>query len=650
MLTAIASLAEDNSSSVSSLVDRVSAKDCLCLIFKRSGMHSFLRCELSSNNGEETYLYHKDPSGKPGLFLSWTISAQGQGSVRQFQQLIKTDTPTIQDTAKLNDFWEKKFVWFSKLKDQTLVSRNKVINDKILLETLDEGSRSLLLDVCNSYAKSLPRIRTEATKILREYEFSKEPGVRSNKLLVTIALEGENGKIEYPKDFQPFVRLFARAVSGDASLSEANFICTVCNSPSAGEIHIPSPLEFLTQDQLIYIPNGDPRNKAHAIALCQNCSDALRSGQAFINSHLSFKILGSRLFFWLVPILPNAVKSNYLNALSERNGPLYLNQLRDLCGGMEAAVEQSYGVQDVSEVDSWLTYLAVFCFKDTQGHTRVTGVSEGIYPSRLRKLSDASSAVQRRYPYFLCDPKIMFSFPLLTRFFERESGESTIVNVMESLFTENIINPSYTVSAIVEKVKSEGITRARKKGNASMRINQKMRAFVNIALQAMIIAEYLIETDVLRIGGGNLMSLTDNSLRDKYVDVLRKYINSHKLVDQNSTVRSVFLVGVAVGILLEVQMKEFKSYPFWKHLNRLELDLIKVANLYAPVKAHLMNYRKGNAKDEISSLRNLVEYIGQNLNFETQNVDRDITDLVFSIGLSEGYLIYHNVGVEQRNE
>ncbi|MGI0086112.1 MAG: TM1802 family CRISPR-associated protein, partial [Nitrososphaerales archaeon] len=260
--------------------------------------------------------------------------------------------------------------------------------------------------------------------------------------------------------------------------------------------------------------------------------------------------------------------------------------------------------------------------------------------------AEASSIVQRRYPYFLCDPKIMFSFPLLTKFFEAERGESTIVNVMESLFTENIINPSYVISAIVEKVKSEGITRARKKGKVSMRINQKMAAFVNSTLQAMIVVEYLVEADVFRIGGTNEMSLTDNLLGDKYVDALRKYINSHRFVDQNNTVRSVFLVGVAVGILLEVQMKEFKSYPFWKHLNRLELDLIRIENLYAPVKARLMNYRKGKASGEITILRNLVEYIGQNLNFEIGELDRNIIDLVFSIGLSDGYLIYHNVGVE----
>ncbi|MGI0081487.1 MAG: TM1802 family CRISPR-associated protein, partial [Nitrososphaerales archaeon] len=394
-------------------------------------------------------------------------------------------------------------------------------------------------------------------------------------MLVTIALESANGNMEYPGDIQPFVHIFTRAVSGNVP-SGANFVCSVCNSPSAAEIHIPSPLEFLTQDQLIYIPSGDPRNKARAIALCQRCSDSLRAGQSFINSHLSFKIFRSRLFFWLVPILPDAVKSNYLNMLSGRDRPLYLSRLRDLCGSMEAAVEQSYGVQDVSDVDSWLIYLAIFCFKDTQGHTRVAGVAEGIYPSRLRKLAEASSIVQRRYPYFLCDPKIMFSFPLLTKFFEAERGESTIVNVMESLFTENIINPSYVISAIVEKVKSEGITRARKKGKVSMRINQKMEAFVNSTLQAMIIVEYLVEADVFRIGSTNEMPLTDNLLGDKYVDALRKYINSHRFVDQNNTVRSVFLVGVAVGILLEVQMKEFKSYPFWKHLNRLELDLIRI--------------------------------------------------------------------------
>ncbi|MGI0081385.1 MAG: hypothetical protein ACRECH_17405, partial [Nitrososphaerales archaeon] len=99
MLTAIASLGEGNTGKLISLVDRATAKDCLVLIFEKSGTHAFSHCQLFSNNGEEKYLYHKDPSGKPGLFLSWTIPAQGQHSVKRFKELIKLNIPTDQDTA-----------------------------------------------------------------------------------------------------------------------------------------------------------------------------------------------------------------------------------------------------------------------------------------------------------------------------------------------------------------------------------------------------------------------------------------------------------------------------------------------------------------------------------------------------------------------
>ncbi|HZW54896.1 MAG TPA: TM1802 family CRISPR-associated protein [Nitrososphaerales archaeon] len=646
MLTAIASLSNPNSSKLSSLVQDSGSEDCLSIIFKKSKPSDFLRCELSSNNGEELYLYHKEPSGKPGLFLSWTIPAQGQKSVRQFQSLIKKENRSRREEDEINQFWEDKFAWFARFETGQLVSRNKLLNDSELLSKLDQHSKDLLLRIVDSYARSFSLIKRQVTQILLDYKFAKGRGVKSNKLLVTIAFEDESGKIEYPADIKSFVDLFQCAVSGE---TQDDFICSVCNLPLAGELSRLSPLEFLTQDQLVYLPDGSMAKKKYAIALCQKCSDALREGQTFINHHLSYRIMGSKLFFWLIPILPDTKRAiPYLNGIEGEATPLYLGQLRKLCQRLDtaAADEISYDPVEGSELDSWISYTSVFCYKDKNGHTRIVGISEGIYPEKLRFLGQCSNKIQRRFPYPLLEPKVMFSFPLLSDFFEGNKSDSLLVSVMEALFIGNQIEKDCVAARIIEVVRSQGLTRSRDKGLKPSSI--LMKFFVRKVFDALITMEYLAEARIIQIEEESIIRLIE-SPNDKYVDALKKFIVSHRFVNQSDTIRSTFLVGVAVGLLLEIQMKRFNSYPYWKHLNRLELNLERVKRFYPDVKSRIANYRDGAAADRVKQFEVLVAYIGANLEFRdelSEHANSDAISLAFSIGLSLGYLIFNGDGVE----
>jgi CRISPR-associated Csh1 family protein len=621
-----------------SLVDRSGAKDCVEIVFSESN-YSFIGCYISANKGEDKYLYHKEPSGKPGLFLSWTIPAP---DIKLFQELSRKGSRSTEEQRKLVKFWENKFQWFSSPNRGGWSSKNKLINDRKLINTLDENSQSLLLNMCKSYARSSGRICKEAEKQMRDYEFSHEKGSRANKLLVTIAFKS-GAQVKYPADFEAFKKLFVRAVAGDISGQEklTCSVCSVCNSELSGAVHIPVPVEFITFDQLVYVPNGDSRNKGKALALCQTCSERLRAGQAFINSALSFKILRSKLSFWLVPVIPELEDGGqYLVDLAGANKPLYLSNLRNMCNGLNIFADSVHGVKERSKLEAWLAFTSIFCFKDTTGHTRITGTAEGIYPSRLREIAEASKAVQRRYPYLQVEPKVMFSFPLLSEFFE---GEITLTQIMEGLFLKNLVNSSRALSLVAEKVRSDGLTRLRAK---KIPLNRRLKKFVNTALNALIVIEYLLETGVLKLRGTPAMSLMENGLKDAYVEEIKKFISSHEYLDRDHTTRSVFLTGVAVGILLEIQMKEFGSYPFWKHLNRLELDLPRIVAFYPQVKAKLIQYSKGKGAGQITVLRPMIEYIGANLDFqgEEHHDDRESIDLAFAVGLSEGYLIYHRVG------
>ncbi len=636
VLTAIADLGDLDQGGMRSLVDKSDAEGCIAIIFDKDD-YSFMKCELSANQGEEKYLYHKDKSGKPGLFLSWTISAT---EVEKLRKLSKESSRSPEEEKQISAFWDKKFGWFSNTNGGTWSTKNKMINDTSLMRTLDNVSRSLINGVCESYANSFRQICSEVEKLLKEYVFNAR-GARANKLLVTIALR-EGAQTKYPGDIDSFVKLFTRAVLGEAS-GKSDLVCSVCNRQQGHEIHKPTPLEFLTQDQLVYIPDGNAENKSKAIALCQECSDKLHKGEAFINAYLSFKILKSKLFFWLVPVAPDLPPvKEYLRQLGDNKRPLYLHNLKRMCEDMEVVEKISNNLEESAEAETWLTFTSVFCYKDSNGHTRVAGIAEGVYPSRLRELTEASRFVQRLYPYFLTEPKVKFSFPLLSEFFTEGKGKNTVTQIMESLFTDNPIDSTQTYYLLAEKVRSAGLTRFKK---VVVPTKSKMRDFVIKTLNAYIVMEFLMKAGILEAGQAGPVARMENTLNNEYVNEIQKFIASHEYLHSSETARSVFLTGVAVGVLLEVQMKEFESYPFWKHLNRLELDVSRIISFYPQVKAKLVQYSKGKASSEIDTLRPLIEYIGASLNFEQAGMttSQDLVDLLFSIGLSEGYLIYHKL-------
>jgi len=415
--------------------------------------------------------------------------------------------------------------------------------------------------------------------------------------------------------------------------------CIICNGPAMKALFNESPLEFFFLDQKIYNPNGLVPEGYKVLPLCDNCYPLLKKGQSFIKAHLNFVISpkggGPRLSFWLIPNVGDPAKANR-TFIGIESGDLKFRDLTSLCEELELAQELlSNDISDDPDIaQSLLTFNVLFYNVDRNGKMRILGSSEGIYPSRLKELSNISRELAKKYPYFLMKPnKIRFSFPLLIDFWKRGKGsgwQKDLAELLAKIFIGSRVEESYIYSILIEHLRASVI------GSEVRRGQSELKEISTQTLKAMLIVEYLQMSNVLNQSiSGQHLGIT--YLNHPMVDELRKFLNSHTSFIKSGTQRALCCVGVAFGIALVEQERSIGSTSLWSRLNRLQLDVERMNQLFPLVVDKLRQYKIRHYDD-------LIAYIAanelSNLDLEeAKRINNDLLNLTFAVGLGEGYII-----------
>ena len=129
------------------------------------------------------------------------------------------------------------------------------------------------------------------------------------------------------------------------------------------------------------------------------------------------------------------------------------------------------------------------------------------------------------------------------------------------------------------------------------------------------------------------------------LEFINCFIGEHSSVLDSPNTCGIFSVGVCVGIIMEIQKKEFKNIPFWNQLNRLDISANQIPQIFTNAKNKLHQYRSYLNEDTTElQFNELFANLGSKhiSNFDiNSDISNDKLNFVFSIGLSVGYLIYH---------
>jgi hypothetical protein len=220
--------------------------------------------------------------------------------------------------------------------------------------------------------------------------------------------------------------------------------------------------------------------------------------------------------------------------------------------------------------------------------------------------------------------EFLVGLPLLTEFYKNVTTqwESQVVTLLESMFTGQKI--------VVDDVLRNVMTRVRDTAKS-----YNMKLFSRMVFLGMMLLEYLINLNHAQTKGDSHMT-EQNEAPTKEVEHFQTFISNHANIIGQDIERAVFVVGVCVGILLEVQSQRYnKVAPFWNRLNRLDLEPDKMFSLFTEVKSKLAMYGEERFNTIINYLA-VNEISRRNI---ISKISKENLNLIFSIGLSYGYLL-----------
>lgn len=627
MITAIAQLGKaakqqgEFSDDLKVLVDPSQAQDILALRIRVLKKHTkYEGLDLEENKGEARYLYRRDQSGKPGLFLTGRISRNDVHVLRRNLILLKrgsVDTKRQEAEKVKADFEKRKLIGLTQGK-AVRQAKDRVLRQ--VCATLNKDSKKIASDIFRTIEKMAPE-----------------------ELLVTVKLIDDSGE-KYLGDIADYRRLFQTAVTEtkveplkQRHREATKPRCTVCNNDAAQAEFQQNPLPFFFIDKPSFMPNGDPDEAFKVFPLCTECFVDLRRGQKYVEKYLDFAVASAEgrraeVRFWLIPMLTDLDHMGYLRKLNqtittvERPGTyhyLYLRNLKTMCESMDAfsAVETEESSLDASE--AYLCFTAVFYTNDRQGHMRLISRSEGIYPKHLRFMIETKKQIDLLDPFR--QQGIRFGFPLLRDFVgDSKSGGwyATLASVLGDIFTKTPIDTSLLLKALVTKIQD------------TAERNADLAVITQVSLRALSVVEYVIHLEQ-----ADSIENQPSRYQTALLDQAMIFLNDHAKLLVDGTLRAVCATGIAAGILLEVQRQERGgSMPFWGRLSRLEMDLERVKGLFPQVVNKLHEYKQHRFDSLLAFLGS--EEIAK-LDLNQKDLSKDLVSLVFAIGLSKGYIIAH---------
>ena len=627
LITAIAQLGQalSKESDIGALVDQTDAKNVVVLKFTIRGSKAKYRgIEIEEKKDDKLYLYRRDLAGRgTGLFLTGRITRFDlQTLQRNLTLLEKNKDKKAQEM--INDFLKKKLDW---------LPRGGIVTDSDLLSNLNQRSRTILLSIIDGIVKSSEQIHKDFLKKVRKLE--------PEELLLTLKLK-EGSRERYIGEFPEYISIFRQAVTRVRKKDKTIEIldlpkCTICNKTAVTGKFSQPPLPFVTTDKPGFIPSGEKNEAYKVFPLCSDCYLDLRRGMIFIKNNLDFSISSiegrrAEVRFWLVPIIGNPeLAMSFIKDLgksatkSEKKKSmryLYLRNLKDMCYFMKAITVFGFD-NDIEAAEAYLSFTAIFYAKDSKGHMRLISRAEGIYPRRLRFITQVKKEVDS-LP-LIEKSGVRFGFPLLREFLAAPKSEGwykDLASTLGKIFTAESVEKSLIYKAITKKIQE-------------IAKETDLKKITDASIRALSLIEYI---EYLELSDSEEKFMNSQEKYGKYdqISQIKQFMDAHKGLFRDDTLRAVCATGIATGILLEVQRKRSRgqSMPFWGRLNRLEMDLERVRQLFPEIMSKLNQYG-------VSRHDNLLAYLGSaeiaKLDWSRKDLPNDVISLAFAVGMAQGY-------------
>jgi CRISPR-associated protein Csh1 len=415
-------------------------------------------------------------------------------------------------------------------------------------------------------------LKDKQEQILTDFleEYAKFNVSAKNAAVLGIAFIHE-GMEKYPGDLEVFVKNLLKIgyksnyfKFGTTSKAD-NKTCYMCKKTADEVWGYASTFQFYTVDKIGMVTGGFNQQKAWKnYPLCPDCYLILERGKKYILEKLYFRFCGFN--YLLIPKLVLSNPNNLERVLTKLRGyKTFTLEKKDSLSNVEKEEDIFDHLMDNHDYANF-----DFLFFEEKQSGKVFNILlylENITPTRLAAIVNAKRDVdddeKRKYKIFTNIPytnkdgerdyyDIFFTFHRIRNFFMNSDIEGNFdkyfLDIIKNIFFLKPISQQYLLNRFLEKTRSD--------------FSNDKSVFSDI-IGAFKILIFLDKLNILNRRRYNYME------RDSLYE---GFFSEYKSFFDDDAKKAVFLEGVLVQKLLNIQQQERNAQPFRSRLNGLKID------------------------------------------------------------------------------
>lgn len=442
--------------------------------------------------------------------------------------------------------------------EKTFEKISRWFNTAIEQEELSLNEKSVLQNILETLGKNKENLITSIE------QKSKEIPKKESKFL-TIKLQDK-----YLGDDEVIRKVYQIIEKNKPKKSATkDQVCSICGQTKENISARTNVYNFDTDDKPGFITGFNQENYWKNIPVCDECRALMKKGRDFIDNKLTFKFYG--LKYQLI-----------IKSLSENDE--VLREIIDILKDSQKIISLKNNVikkitNDENEILEFFTEKAdsialnLLFLQTQQSAERILLLIEDVLPSRLRKIFEAKSYVDKLYETQQEDQKIhfVFTFGKIRTFFSKSDEgkrnhdlDKYFLEIVDAVFLGKKIDFSFLAKFYMQVIRREFTN----DGYYLFRINDAMMCTSFFEkLQLIDFEEVHME-------------------KSSFEEFFTKYGKSFSKPER----RGIFLLGILTQMLLNKQYTERSSKPFMKKLKNLKMNEIDIKGLLAEVQNKLEEY------------------------------------------------------------
>lgn len=387
---------------------------------------------------------------------------------------------------------------------------------------------------------------------------------RKAKILLTLRINGQ-----FIGDIPAFQKALRLRLSAQGKRSRNKATCAICGKVGeiSGDI---SPFKFYTVDKPGFVAGGLDKSLAYkCFPLCYECRDLIHAGKKHVENNLRFEFVSGMSYLLIPDFILGAerLSQEVLNILTadrtQRIHQLSTSEAKRITADTQEILELLSQERDVMAMH----FLFMQPPKPLTSEEKIELYIQDVYPSRLAALFAAKGAIEKLFSIpgeYYYD----FSYATIHRFFKggQDQKEAFFI-LIDRTFKGIALDERALLNYLINHIRQEAV-------------EQPPSIYTDVIRDAA--ASYLFVALTTGKEGKMGGRLSEAKTLDEFLEALPALDTPEK--------KGLFLLGVLVERLLDVQYRERKSMPFWKALKGLRMNKQEIQALLPRVRAKLEEY------------------------------------------------------------